>query len=160
LVKHSNYWPTVLKILFNFSSGAFHTSLYIYFAWASVCLSVSNKRKNGWTDRAQILCWISHDPREGSRMLKITKICVKSFWVLLNFENARNNISKSTNFFVIVLKCTKMLTDRSTIKSWNVRTLVFYNWLNLLQIANLSFTRYYTLISETHLFWIIAHFSI
>ena len=83
---------------------------------------------------------------------KLQKFVFKSFWFLLNLKNARKNICKSTNFFVIDLKCTKMLTDRST--SWNVRTLVFYNWFHLLQIANLSVTRYYTSISETHLFWI------
>ena len=30
-----------------------------------VCLFVSNKRQNGWTHRAQILCRTSRDPREG-----------------------------------------------------------------------------------------------
>ena len=33
----------------------------------------SNKRQNGWTDRAQILCGAWYDPREGLRMLRITK---------------------------------------------------------------------------------------
>ena len=36
--------------------------VYIYFACLSVVVSVSNKRQNGWTDRAQIW-WTSHDPR-------------------------------------------------------------------------------------------------
>ena len=35
--------------------------IYMYFA----CLFVSDKRENGWTDRAQILCGTSHDPRKG-----------------------------------------------------------------------------------------------
>jgi len=37
------------------------STIYIYFA----CLLVSNKRKNSWTDWANILCGTSHDPREG-----------------------------------------------------------------------------------------------
>jgi len=41
--------------------------------WLSVCdcVFVSNKRQNGWTDRAQILI----DPREG--LWKISKICLQ-----------------------------------------------------------------------------------
>ena len=42
---------------------------YINLACLSVCLSVclfvSNKRQNGLTDRAQIFCGTSRDPREG-----------------------------------------------------------------------------------------------
>jgi len=36
----------------------------------SVCLFVSNKRQNGWTDRAQIFCGTSRYPREGLWMIK------------------------------------------------------------------------------------------
>jgi len=34
------------------------------------CLFVSNKRQNGWTDRAQIFCGTSRDHREGLWMIK------------------------------------------------------------------------------------------
>ena len=37
----------------------------------SVCLFVSNKRQNGWTDRAQIFCGTSRDHMEGLWMIKI-----------------------------------------------------------------------------------------
>ena len=37
---------------------------------------VSNKRQNGWTDRAQIFCGTSRDPREGLWMIKISYICL------------------------------------------------------------------------------------
>ena len=49
-----------------------------------ICLSVivSNKRLYGRTDRTQILCGTSHDPKEGLWMLKITKIVSKSFLFL------------------------------------------------------------------------------
>ena len=50
--------------------------LYINLACLSVCLFVSNKRQNGWTDRAQIFCGTSRKPREGLWMIKILKICV------------------------------------------------------------------------------------
>ena len=40
-----------------------------------VCLFVSNKRQNGWTDRAQIFGGNSRDPTEGLWMVKIKKIC-------------------------------------------------------------------------------------
>ena len=40
----------------------------------SVCPFVSNKRQNGWTDRAQILCGTSHDPREGFWIIEFSNI--------------------------------------------------------------------------------------
>ena len=35
---------------------------------------VSNKRQNGWTDQAQILCGTSRDQRQGLWMIKLKKI--------------------------------------------------------------------------------------
>ena len=40
-------------------------NLFINLACLSVCLFVSNKRQNGGTDRAQILCGAPRNPREG-----------------------------------------------------------------------------------------------
>ena len=57
------------------------------FVCLSVCLFVSNKRQNGWTDRAQIFCGTSHDPREGLWMIKFLKICLHQNSI---FENPRN----------------------------------------------------------------------
>ena len=56
--------------------------IYIYFACLFfVCLFVSNKRQNGWIDRAQIFCGTSRDPREGLWMIKISKnLCLKVFY--------------------------------------------------------------------------------
>ena len=65
------------------------------------CLFVSNKRLYGRTDQTQILCGTSHDPKEDLWRLKITKIVSKRFRFLQNFENARTNIIKSANFFVM-----------------------------------------------------------
>ena len=45
--------------------------IYIWLVWVSVCLFVSNKRQNGWTDPAQIFCGTSRDPREGLWMIEI-----------------------------------------------------------------------------------------
>ena len=42
--------------------------------WVSVCLFESNKCQNGWTHRIKNLCGISHDPREGLWIIKISKI--------------------------------------------------------------------------------------
>ena len=67
----------------NFSIPIFLRHLYLYinlaclsvclFVCLGVCLFVSNKRQNGWTDRAQIFCGTSRDPREGLWMIKIKK---------------------------------------------------------------------------------------
>ena len=48
----------------------------IYKFGLSVCLFVSNKRQNGWTDRAQNFCGTSWSPREGLWMIKISNICL------------------------------------------------------------------------------------
>jgi len=45
----------------------------------SVCLFVSNKRQNGWTDQAQIFCGTSSEHREGLWMIKIKKCVLKVF---------------------------------------------------------------------------------
>ena len=65
----------------------------------------SNKRQNGWTDRAHILCGTSHDLREGLRMLKITKMCPKVFldFFVKFWKNVRKNIIKSANFFFLLI---------------------------------------------------------
>ena len=56
-------------------------NLYINLA----CLSVSNKRQNGWTDRAQIFCGTSRDPREGLWMIKISNICLHQNSIFIQF---------------------------------------------------------------------------
>ena len=69
-------------------------NLYINLSWLGVCLSVclfvSNNRKNGWTDRAKIFCRTSRDPREGLRMIEFSKICLHQNSIFENFTNPRN----------------------------------------------------------------------
>ena len=55
------------------------------FVWVSVCLFVSNKRQNVWTDRAQIFCGTSRDPREGLGMIKISNICLHQNSISIKF---------------------------------------------------------------------------
>ena len=53
--------------------------VFIYFTCLSVCLSafVSNKRQNGWTERAQF-CVVPHlFTKEGLKMIKILKFCLQ-----------------------------------------------------------------------------------
>ena len=63
----------------------------IYTYTLLVCLGVrffvSNKRQNGFTDRAQTLCGTSHDPREGLWMIKTLKISAQQNSIFINFEN-------------------------------------------------------------------------
>jgi len=47
--------------------------LFYYILYVSVCPFVNNKRENGWTDQAQILCGTSYDLREGLWMLRNTE---------------------------------------------------------------------------------------
>ena len=55
------------------------------FVCLSVCLFVSNKRQNGWTDRAQIFCGTSRDQREGLWMIKISNICFNQNSISIKF---------------------------------------------------------------------------
>ena len=65
------------------ANSSFH--LYINLACLFVCLFVSNKRRNGWTDRAQIFCGTSRDPREGSWMIEILNICLHQNSISIKF---------------------------------------------------------------------------
>ena len=51
----------------------------------SVCLFVSNKRQNAWTDRAQIFCGASRDFREGLWIIKISNICLHQNSIVIKF---------------------------------------------------------------------------
>ena len=51
----------------------------------SVCLFVSNKRQNGWTDRAQIFFLTSRDHRGGLWMIKISNICLHQNSIVIKF---------------------------------------------------------------------------
>ena len=55
-----------------------------------VCLFVSNKRQNSLTDRAQICCGISCDPREGLWMINIKNFVFESFYLCKKNLNLKN----------------------------------------------------------------------
>ena len=75
--------------------------LSIYFVSLSGCLFVSNKHQNNQTERAQILCVTSLDPKEGLWMIIISKISFS-----LNLEYPRNLlIDPHTLFSLIALQC-------------------------------------------------------
>ena len=61
----------------------FYLSIY----GLSVCLFVSNKRQNGWTDRVQIFCGTSRDHREGLWMIKISNMCFHQNSIFIKFLN-------------------------------------------------------------------------
>ena len=81
----------------------------------SVCLYTINV-KNGWTDRAQILCGTSRDPRKGLWM-------IKNFYFVRFWKCAKKYYEIRKLFFVFcfILYIDKMLTEKATIKSWNGR---------------------------------------
>ena len=88
--------------------------LYIYKFGLSVCLFVclfvSNKRQNGWTDRAQFFCGTSRDHREGLWMIKISNICLHQNSIFIKFLKIlkiHDFLWKSANYFCFVLRCTQ-----------------------------------------------------
>ena len=85
----------------DFRYKKYSTGKFIYIYTLFVCPFVSNKRLNGFTDRAQILCGTSRDRSEGLWMIKISKISLQQNSILIKFW-------KSTKFFVFcfVLQCT------------------------------------------------------
>ena len=105
-ISWSTYFKSVLTVTIHKIDFPIH--LYLNFDWVSVCLFVSNKRQNGWTDRAQILCRTSRDPMEGLwKWSKFKKINVFLSFHFVKFWTCAKNIVKYTNFFVIILYCKK-----------------------------------------------------
>jgi len=92
----SSNWPAIADI--NIYE---RKSLSIYKFGLSVCLFVSDKRQNGWTDRAKIFCGTSRDPREGLWMIKISNICLHQnsiFIKLLTIFYLKGLLAKITRF--------------------------------------------------------------
>ena len=70
-----------------------------------VCLFVCNKRLNGYTDWAQIFfCGISHDPREGLCMIKISKISLQQNSILMKPGFFAHKICEFLFVFVLQYK--------------------------------------------------------
>ena len=72
-----NYQRTDLTL-----SGC-NTSIYKF--GLSVCLFVCLYPINGWTDRAQIFCGTSRDPREGLWKIRISNICLHQNSIVIKF---------------------------------------------------------------------------
>ena len=69
---------------------------FLYNACLSVYPFVSNKRQNGVTDRAQILCGTLHDPRE--RFLEKQnwkKKIQKNTWIYFKCANSKRKIRQN-----------------------------------------------------------------
>ena len=79
--------------------------------WLSDCPFISNKRQNGLTDRAQILCGTSYDPIAWFMDAKITKLCFLKFLIFVKFRKQKY-IVESANFIVIVLYCVKRMGSK------------------------------------------------
>ena len=71
--------------MFKLSSSIYKFGLSVCFFCLSVCFFVSNKRQNGWTDRAQIFCGTSRDHREGLWMIKISNSCLHQNSIFIKF---------------------------------------------------------------------------
>ena len=97
-------------------------NLYINLACLFVCPCLSNKRQNGWTNRAQFFCGISRYPREGLWTIKFSKICLYQNSIFENFENPRNFFSKIRKIF-----CFCFLVTRRT-PVYFISNKKFYKW--------------------------------
>jgi len=80
--------------------------LYSYFA------SLSNKRQNGWTDRAQILCGTSCDPRKVYGWSNFHKLASNKIQFLKNFKIQELFFIKFAKFgLVFYLHCTQITIE-------------------------------------------------
>ena len=70
----------------------------------SVCLFVSNKRQNGWTDQTQILFGTSRDPREGLWIIKTSKICVSTLFIFCKIMKMRKKYHEIRKLFYTIHK--------------------------------------------------------
>ena len=77
--------PLRLVLLYFFTSTLLSIYKFGLSVCVSVCLFISNKRQNGWTDRAQIFCGTSSDPREGLWMIEILNICLHQNSIFIKF---------------------------------------------------------------------------
>ena len=78
------------------SENPFYLNIWINMKIFLLKLCVSNKRQNGWTDRAQILCGTLHDHREGLIDDQNSKICIKQ----IKFGKSTKFFIKSSKFFL------------------------------------------------------------
>jgi len=97
--------------------------IYTLLVCLSACLFLSNKRQNGWTDWAQILCGTSRDPRKGLLMIRQNYIFIK-VWKSTNFWNPRKELSL----------CHKLCFSKSSLNSYVVDFRYFKLWILLDQI--------------------------
>ena len=99
-----NHWIfSVYHVLLPVSHNLFpvdHILLPVYHSVLPVDL-VSNKRQNGWTDRAQIFCGTARDSREGLWIIKISNICLHQNSIVIKFFK----ILKIRKILFFVLKC-------------------------------------------------------
>ena len=76
---------TVEKVILNNQSIYKFGLSWCLFVCLGVCLFASNKRQNTKTDRAQIFCGTSRDPREGLWMIKIVNTCLHQNSISIKF---------------------------------------------------------------------------
>ena len=111
--------------------------IFIYKFRLSVCLFVSNKRQNGWTDRAQILCETSRDPREGLCMIKIFKKCVLKVFIFVKCRKCAKKYYEIRKLFCFcfMLYKEKMFTEYKH-KSASVRNFKHFSFWDRFILVN------------------------
>ena len=91
---------------------------YLNILFLSVCLFVSNKRQNGWTDRVPNFVWALTRPQRRVLNDEIFKILCRKFFIFVKIWKCAEKyyeISKHFFYFYTVQR------DKATVKSWNRR---------------------------------------
>ena len=109
-------------------------SMYILLVWVSVCLFVSNKRKNGWTDRIQNWCGLHVTPGKVYGWSNFQKNCLHQNSI---FENPRNFLLNPRNLLFDLFKDVykeKMFTIEMEDKRKALLKPIVYRWRTMMII--------------------------
>ena len=106
LVQFKHYGMAEILLVWKIAFWNANAIIYIY--TLLVCLSVglffvSNKRPNGWHDRAKVLCGTSHNPGEGLWMIKISKISLQWNLIVIHFLKSWKLFDKFHKLIVLFL---------------------------------------------------------
>ena len=79
-------WKNILRcvVFLNSEKCDWSGKKYLWLKFFFICLFVSNKRQNGWTDRVQIFCVTSRNPRESLWSIEFSKICLHQNSIFYN----------------------------------------------------------------------------
>ena len=89
-----------------FGCKALKVLIFYFIISKNICQYVFDKRQNGWTDWAQILCGTSHDPGKVSGCTEFWKVIPKHLCFFVKFwKSTKNNHQICKSFLYCFFRC-------------------------------------------------------